>query len=73
MIVTVKGWKTRLLGIALGIGGLLQVYQDVIPSEWFGPVMLGLGALVIILREVTDGPPPRIGLPSFTRRGKLPR
>lgn len=66
----IKGWKTRLLGILIGLGGLAQVYADMIPKEYFGPVMLGLGALVVILREVTDGPPPRVSLPTFTRRNR---
>jgi hypothetical protein len=63
-----KGWRTRLLGVLIGIGGLVQMYQDVIPQKYVGPILLGLGVAVIILRELTDTAPPPVQLPDFLRR-----
>lgn len=53
-----KGNRTRLFGTAILILGVVEQYaREVIPAEWQGVTLMGVGIAVIILRQVTSTPP----------------
>ena len=53
-----KGWKTLLASLAIAIMGVLQAtdWTTIVPPDGVGPVMVGIGVLMAVLRAVTDGP-----------------
>jgi hypothetical protein len=53
-----KGWKTLAASLAVAIAGVLQAtdWTTVVPPDKVGPVMVGIGVLMAVLRAVTDGP-----------------
>ncbi len=56
--MTFKGNKTRLFGTAILILGVVQQYaREVIPAEWQGWALTGIGVAIIVLRELTTTPP----------------
>jgi hypothetical protein len=53
-----KGWRTILLSIGLSAVGVLQTadWATIVKPGQVGPVMLGVGILVGVLRALTDTP-----------------
>jgi hypothetical protein len=53
-----KGWKTLLAAIAIAVVGVLQTtdWTTIVPEDRVGPVMVGIGVLMAVLRALTDGP-----------------
>ncbi len=53
-----KGWKTLLASLAIAVIGVLQAtdWTTIVPEDRVGPVMVGIGVLMAVLRAVTDGP-----------------
>jgi hypothetical protein len=53
-----KGWKTLLASLAIAVMGVLQAtdWTTIVPPDKVGPVMVGIGVLMAVLRAVTDGP-----------------
>ena len=53
-----KGWKTLAASLGVAIAGVLQAtdWTTVVPPDKVGPVMVGIGVLMAVLRAVTDGP-----------------
>lgn len=53
-----KGWKTIIFGVLVAGLGAVQAADlaTVVPQQWVGLVMTGIGAVVMILRSVTDTP-----------------
>lgn len=53
-----KGWKTLAASLAIAIMGVLQAtdWATIVPEDRVGPVMVGIGVLMAVLRVVTDGP-----------------
>ena len=59
-----KGRKTRLFGtlvilLAIIEGIDINVVLSVVPPEYQWLVTFGIGVAIIVLRELTDGPPGR--------------
>jgi len=54
----VKGWKTLLASLAIAVMGVLQAtdWTTIVPADRVGPVLVGIGVLMAVLRAVTDGP-----------------
>ena len=53
-----KGWKTLVASLAVAIVGVLQStdWTTIVPPDRVGPVMVGIGVLMAVLRVLTDGP-----------------
>ena len=53
-----KGFKTLLFGAIIAALGTIQAVDlaTVIPESWVGIVMAGIGAIVMVLRGMTDTP-----------------
>lgn len=53
-----KGWKTLAASLAIAVMGVLQAtdWATIVPEDRVGPVMVGIGVLMAVLRVVTDGP-----------------
>jgi hypothetical protein len=53
-----KGWKTLAAALAVAIIGVLQTtdWASIVPPGRVGPVMLGIAAVMAVLRVLTDGP-----------------
>lgn len=57
-MLKVKGNRTRVFGTAILVLGVVESYaREVIPPEYQGMVLMGIGVAVIILRELTTTPP----------------
>lgn len=57
-----KGWRTRIFALAVGLLGLLEtidpyMISSIVGYRWQGLVILGIGLLTYVLREFTDSPP----------------
>jgi hypothetical protein len=50
-----KGWRTILFGAAVAALGSIQAADlaAVVPAQWAGIVMAGIGAAIMALRAVT--------------------
>ncbi|HZP20100.1 MAG TPA: hypothetical protein VFB16_07795 [Bauldia sp.] len=53
-----KGWRTLLLALGLSTVGVLQSadWATIVPPQSVGPVMLGVGVAVGVLRALTTTP-----------------
>ncbi len=53
-----KGWKTLIASLAIAVIGVLQAtdWTTIVPPERVGPVMVGIGVVMAVLRALTDGP-----------------
>ncbi|MEJ0012349.1 MAG: hypothetical protein WDM94_06900 [Bauldia sp.] len=53
-----KGWRTLVVSLTLAIVGVLQTadWATIVGPGAVGPVMLGIGAVVAVLRTFTDTP-----------------
>jgi hypothetical protein len=53
-----KGWKTLGASLVVAVAGVLQAtdWTTIVPSDKIGPVMVGIGVLMAVLRVLTDGP-----------------
>ncbi|MCB1500451.1 MAG: hypothetical protein KDK07_11800 [Bauldia sp.] len=53
-----KGWRTLAVSLAISVAGALQStdWTTLVPEDRVGPVMVGIGVLMAVLRVVTDGP-----------------
>ena len=53
-----KGWKTLAASLAIAIAGVLQStdWTTIVPPDKVGPVMVGIGVLMAVLRVLTNGP-----------------
>ena len=53
-----KGWKTLAASLAIAVVSVLQAtdWTTIVPPDKVGPVMVGIGVLMAVLRAVTDGP-----------------
>jgi hypothetical protein len=53
-----KGWRTLAASLAISVAGVLQStdWTTIVPEDRVGPVMVGIGALMAVLRVVTNGP-----------------
>ena len=53
-----KGWRTLAVSLAISVAGVLQStdWTTLVPEDRVGPVMVGIGVLMAVLRVVTDGP-----------------
>jgi hypothetical protein len=53
-----KGWKTMLVSIVIAVVGVLQSadWATIVSPQNVGPVMLGIGVLVAVLRAITSTP-----------------
>ena len=55
-----KGNRTRIYGTGILILGVVQQYaSDIIPDQYLGIVLAGVGIGVVILRELTNTAPGR--------------
>lgn len=56
MLSNLKGWRTIIFGAAIAALGAIQAADiaQVIPNEWVGVVMSVIGAVIMILRSMTD-------------------
>ena len=53
-----KGNRTRIVGAAVAILGLVEVYgREMVPEQYQGWTLFIAGALMIILRQITNTPP----------------
>ena len=53
-----KGNRTRIFGVLISSLGVLQMYaREIIPTEYQGLVLTGVGIAIIVLRELTTTPP----------------
>lgn len=53
-----KGHRTRIFGTSITILGVVEMYaREVIPAEYQGAVLMTVGIVVVILRELTTTPP----------------
>lgn len=58
MLRYLKGNRTRLFGTLLMILGVVEQYaREVVPQEYQGLVLMAVGIVVIILRQITTTPP----------------
>ena len=53
-----KGWKTLAASLAIAVAGVLQAadWTTIVPPDKVGPVMVGIGVVMAVLRTLTDGP-----------------
>jgi len=53
-----KGWKTLAASLMVAVAGVLQStdWTTIVPPDRVGPVMVGIGVLMAVLRVLTDGP-----------------
>jgi len=56
-----KGWKTFLAAIGIAALGAVQIYfqhggAGLIPDQYVGPLLIGVGFAMAALRGVTDTP-----------------
>ena len=53
-----KGWKTLAASLAIAVAGVLQAtdWTTIVPPDKVGPVIVGIGVLMAVLRAMTDGP-----------------
>lgn len=52
-----KGNRTRLFGVSIMCLGVIEQYaREIVPAEWQGLLLTGVGMGVIILREFTTTP-----------------
>jgi hypothetical protein len=53
-----KGWKTLAASLAIAVVGVLQTadWTTIVPPDRVGPVMVGIGVAMTVLRALTDGP-----------------
>ena len=53
-----KGWKTILFGALVAALGAIQAADiaTVVPPQWAGIVMAGIGAAIMALRAITTTP-----------------
>ena len=53
-----RGWRTLAASVAIAVVGVLQSsdWSTLIPPDRVGPVMVGIGVVMALLRMVTDGP-----------------
>lgn len=53
-----KGWRTLIVSLLLAVVGVLQTadWATIVGPAAVGPVMLGVGAVVAVLRAFTDTP-----------------
>lgn len=53
-----KGWKTLAASLAIAVAGVLQAadWTTIVPPERVGPVLVGIGVVMAVLRALTDGP-----------------
>lgn len=53
-----KGWKTRLVALALVVLGAVQAVDltTIVPEPFVGIVISGIGLLMWYLRSITDTP-----------------
>ena len=53
-----KGWKTLAASLIVAVAGVLQStdWTTIVPPDSVGPVMVGIGVLMAVLRVLTDGP-----------------
>ena len=53
-----KGWRTLIVSVILAVVGVLQTadWATIVGPAAVGPVMLGIGAVVAVLRALTDTP-----------------
>jgi len=53
-----SGYRTLLFALVLGALGAAQTFDwaTIVPAQDVGPVMIGIGALVALLRAVTSTP-----------------
>jgi hypothetical protein len=57
-----KGWRTRIFAAAVGLLGILDtldpyMISSIVGYRWQGLVVLGIGLLTYVLREMTDTAP----------------
>jgi membrane-bound ClpP family serine protease len=58
MLSWLKGNRTRIVGALIAILGVVEMYaREVIPADYQGLVLMSIGILMIVLRQVTDTPP----------------
>lgn len=53
-----KGWRTVLFNLALGIPPVLELssWRDLIPDEWWPFYVIGAAGVNLILRSITTTP-----------------
>lgn len=53
-----KGWRTLAASLAIAVAGVLQTadWTTIVPPDRVGPVMVGIGVAMALLRALTDGP-----------------
>jgi hypothetical protein len=53
-----KGWRTTLVSAAISVAGVLQTadWATLVKPNQVGPVMLGIGLVMGVLRGFTDTP-----------------
>lgn len=53
-----QGWKTVSVGIIIAVLGVLQQsgIEQVVPAQYSGLVLAGIGAVMVALRSVTTTP-----------------
>lgn len=53
-----KGNRTRIVGAAIAILGLVETYvHEIVPPEWQPWTYVGIGITMILLRQITTTPP----------------
>lgn len=58
MLAWFKGYRTQFFGVLLAVLGVIQQYtREVVPDDWQGLVLMTVGILVVVLREITTTPP----------------
>jgi hypothetical protein len=52
-----KGWKTLAASLAIAVVGVLQTadWTTIVPPDKVGPVMVGIGVAMAVLRALTTG------------------
>ena len=53
-----QGWRTLAASLAIAMIGVLQTtdWTTIVPEDRVGPVMVGIGVLMAVLRVLTNGP-----------------
>jgi hypothetical protein len=56
-----KGWRTRLLAVAVAILGMLELFaptmwSTLLPKEWQGWSTIGIAVAIYWLRQITTTP-----------------